>query len=78
MPTYVALLRLTEEGREDLDEADELVEALGDAVRAVGGSVLHGWAVLGPLDVVLVLDLPSNEAAFAASAVINRLEAFST
>lgn len=78
MPTYVALLRLTEEGREDLDELDEIVEALSDAVRGAGGAVQQGWAVLGAVDLVVVMDLPDNEAAFAVAAAVNRMEAFST
>jgi uncharacterized protein with GYD domain len=48
------------------DEAIELIEANGGKLRS-------GYALLGNVDVVLVVDLPDTERALATSAALSQL-----
>jgi uncharacterized protein with GYD domain len=42
-------------------------------IKSLGGDVVSGYALLGPTDLLLVVDLPDTERAIRASAGLTRL-----
>lgn len=43
------------------------MEAVRPVIEAAGGKVVNAWFAFGDSDIILVVDLPSNEAAAALS-----------
>jgi uncharacterized protein with GYD domain len=68
MGTYIALSRLTDEGREKLGEGKgiDYMTRITQAIEAEGGTLEHAWTVMGPYDFVSVVTYPDNEVAFRA------------
>jgi uncharacterized protein with GYD domain len=72
--TYVALIKLTPEGRETLKEAPKYLEKIERFVEAEKGVVETTFAMMGPWDFFGIVKYPTVEAAFRAHAKIATLE----
>lgn len=74
MFTYVALIKLTPEGREGLKEAPKYLEKIKFFVEAEKGSLDTTFAMMGPWDFFAIVTYPTVEAAFRAHAKVATLE----
>jgi len=63
MPTYVSLLRYTEEGIKKIKESPTRLEAAKQSVRAMGGELKAFYLVMGQYDAVVISEVPDDEAA---------------
>jgi uncharacterized protein with GYD domain len=63
MPTYVSLLRYTEEGIKKIKESPTRLEAAKQSVRAMGGELKAFYLVMGQYDAVVISEAPDDEAA---------------
>jgi uncharacterized protein with GYD domain len=62
MPHYVTLVNWTDQGIRHVKDSPKRAEAFEAAVKAAGGSVKDVFLVMGAYDLVLVTELPSDEA----------------
>jgi uncharacterized protein with GYD domain len=62
MPTYVTLLRFTQQGIERIKESPARLEKAKTAVRAAGGEITAFYLTMGAYDAVVISEAPSNEA----------------
>jgi uncharacterized protein with GYD domain len=74
MFTYVALIKLTPEGREGLKEAPKYLEKIKLFVEQEKGVLDETYAMMGPWDFFGIVKYPTVEAAFRAHARIASLE----
>jgi uncharacterized protein with GYD domain len=74
MFTYIGLVKLTDEGRENLERAPEFLEKIREIVEIEGGKLETTFAIMGPWDFFAIFKYPDNEAAFKALAKIGMLE----
>jgi len=72
--TYVGLIKLTPEGRENLAKAPEYLEKIGHIIEEEGGTLERTLAFMGPWDFLAIVQYPDNEAAFRVLAKIAKLE----
>ena len=78
MFTYVGLIELTPEGRENLEQAPEYLEKFRRIIEEEGGVLDDTFAVMGPWDFLALVKYPDNAAAFRALAKIGKLEVVKT
>ena len=74
MFTYIALLKLTPEGRESLKEAPKYLEKIELFVEKEKGILETTFAMMGPWDFFAIVKYPTVEAAFRAHARIATLD----
>lgn len=74
MFTYLALIKLTPEGREHLIEAPKYLEKITLFVEKEKGELETTFAMMGPWDFFAVVKYPTVEAAFRAHARIATLD----
>lgn len=72
MPHYVLLGQWTEQGIRDLPHAPQRSEAFHEAVRTLGGKVLLDLHTMGQYDLVLAVELPSDDAVNALALRMGR------
>jgi len=65
MPTYITLMKLTEQGIRDIKNFPQRLEAGRKGVEAMGGKMVSFYAVLGEYDYVSVAEMPNDEAGMA-------------
>jgi len=63
MPTYIALMKYTEQGIKAVKDHPKRREAAGKAIEAMGGKLLHSYLTMGQYDVVVVVEMPDDDAA---------------
>jgi len=63
MPTYVVLMKLTDQGVKDIKNAPARIEAGIKAWEALGGKLIGFYSVMGEYDYVAVGEGPSDEVA---------------
>jgi uncharacterized protein with GYD domain len=78
MFTYVGLIELTAEGRENLGKAPEYLEKIRHIVEEEGGFLEKIFAIMGPWDFFAIVKYPDNETAFRVLAKIGQLEVVKT
>ena len=61
MAIYVMLTSLTDEGRKTVRESPERIKEVNQEVEAMGAKVLAQYALLGPYDIVNILEAPDNK-----------------
>ena len=61
MPTYVALIRFTEQGASNFKDTQKRATAFKDAAARAGVTVREQFWTLGAYDGVLVVDAPDDE-----------------
>jgi len=62
MPTYISLLKLTEQGIKNIKDAPLRVEQAIKAMEGGGGNFIGFYAVMGEYDYVVIAEAPSDEA----------------
>jgi uncharacterized protein with GYD domain len=70
MASYVMFGKYTIEGMKGISASRS--EEARNLIRRHGGELRHAWALLGDIDLVLVVDLPDTARAMAASAALSR------
>ena len=61
MPTYIGLLKLTDQGIKDIKNAPQRIEKAMKAYEKMGGKVLGFYSVMGEYDYVAIGEAPSDE-----------------
>ncbi len=62
MPIYVMLSNLTPEGRKTIKEVAGRIKDVNKEVEKMGVKIISQYALLGPYDLINILDAPSPEA----------------
>jgi uncharacterized protein with GYD domain len=62
MPTYITLLRYTQQGIEKIKESPARLEKVKAAIKAAGGEMTAFYLTMGAYDAVAISEAPSNEA----------------
>ena len=78
MFTYVALIKLTPEGREGLKEVRKYLDKIKFFVEEQKGELVETFAMMGPWDFFAIVKYPDNETAFRVLAKIGLLEVLKT
>ena len=78
MFTYVGLIKLTPQGREQLTKAPEYLEKIRAIIEEEGGVLEDTFAIMGPWDFLEFVKYPDNETAFRVLAKIGLLEVVET
>jgi len=78
MYTYVGLIQLTPEGRENMEKAPMYLEKIAHIIEEEGGKLEQTFAIMGPWDFVAIVKYPDNETAFRVLAKIGKLEVVRT
>ncbi len=63
MPTYISLLRLTQQGIQNIKESPNRVAASKKTFEAAGGRLRDIFVVTGQYDLVAVVEAPDDETA---------------
>lgn len=61
MPTYIMLMKLTEQGVKDIKNAPQRIEQAAKAAEAMGGKMIAFYSVMGEYDYVVIGECPSDE-----------------
>ncbi len=78
MFTYVGLIKVTPEGRENLAKAPFYLEKIKTIVEEEGGQLETVYAMMGPWDFFAIVKYPDTETAFRVLARIGLLEVVTT
>lgn len=78
MFTYIGLIKVTPEGREQFEKAPEYLEKIAEIIKLEGGTLERTLAVMGPWDFLAIVKYPDNETAFRVLAKIAKLEVVET
>jgi len=62
MPTYISLLRYTQQGISKVKDAPARVDAAKEAYRKAGGEFKAIYLTLGQYDLVAIAEMPNDEA----------------
>jgi len=72
MPTYISLMRFTEQGIKAVKDHPKRREAAAKGIEAMGGKLLHTYLTMGRYAVVAVVDLPDDDAAAKFALITGR------
>jgi len=78
MFTYVGLIQLTPEGRENLKNAPKYLDQIKTIIEGEGGILEKTYAMMGPWDFFAIVKYPDTETAFRVLAKIGLLEVVKT
>ena len=70
MPTYITLMKFTEQGAKDLKGAPRRMDSAIKAWELLGGKLLAAYFVMGEYDYVAITESPSDEIAISASLAV--------
>ena len=63
MPSYVTLVKWTDQGIRNVKDAPNRADAFEAAVKAAGGTLKDFYLVLGEYDFAVVIEVPNDETA---------------
>lgn len=63
MPTYISLLRFTEQGVQNIKESPARLDAARSAFKAVGAELKAFYLTMGQYDAVVISEGPGDETA---------------
>jgi uncharacterized protein with GYD domain len=63
MPTYMTLVRFTDQGMKNMKESPARLEAVKRAFQAAGGELKAFYLALGAVDAVVISEGPNDETA---------------
>jgi uncharacterized protein with GYD domain len=78
MFTYVGLIKVTPEGRENLAKVPFYLDTIKSIIEAEGGHLETVYAMMGPWDFFAIVKYPDTETAFRVLAKIGLLEVVQT
>jgi uncharacterized protein with GYD domain len=67
MPTYVTLIRYTDQGIRNIKESPARLDAAKKVFQAAGGEIKSFYLALGKYDAIVVSEGPNDEAAIKVS-----------
>lgn len=67
MPTYVTLVKWTEQGIKSIKDVPGRLEAAGKIIEAMGGKFTDTYITMGEYDMVVVSEGPNDEAVTAGT-----------
>jgi len=70
MPTYVALLRYTAQGRQAMKDMPIRIQQAKELARSMGGEFKAFYLTMGQYDAVAVTEVPDNATAARAALII--------
>jgi uncharacterized protein with GYD domain len=70
MPSYITLVKWTEQGIKNVKDSPARLAAAGKTIEAMGGRFVGGYYTMGEYDLVVISEGPTDEAATAASLAI--------
>jgi uncharacterized protein with GYD domain len=62
MPTYISMLRYTQQGISTIKNAPARIDAAKEAYRKAGGELKSIYLTLGQYDLVAIAEMPNDEA----------------
>jgi uncharacterized protein with GYD domain len=62
MPTYISLLRFTQQGVDKIKESPARLDRAKAAIKAAGGELKAFYLTMGQYDAVVIGEAPSDEA----------------
>ena len=63
MATYISLVNFTEQGIGTIKQSPARVKAARKLLKSLGGELTAFYLTMGSYDIVVIMDLPSDEAA---------------
>ncbi len=63
MPTYISLLRYTQQGVTAIKDSPKRRRAAAKAIAGLGGKLVNTYLTLGRFDVVALIEAPDDETA---------------
>ena len=63
MPTYISLIRYTQQGAQNIRESPKRSDAARQAYQSLGGQLREFYLVLGEYDAVVIGEAPDDETA---------------
>ena len=63
MPTYISLIQYTQKGMEKIKESPARLDHAKKGYEAAGGKIKDFYLVMGEYDIVVIAELPNDEAA---------------
>jgi uncharacterized protein with GYD domain len=63
MPTYISLMKFTDQGIKDVKEAPKRAEQLVKGLEALGGKLVALYITMGEYDYIGIAEAPSDEVA---------------
>ena len=78
MPTYISLLKYTQQGIKDIKDSPGRIDAARKAIEAGGGKLLSYHVTMGQYDGVALLELPDDNMAAAFALGTGKLGNVST
>ena len=78
MPTYISLLRHTDQGARNIKDAPKRLDEAKKAFKAVGGELKQWYLVMGRYDAVVLSEFPDDETARKMDLMIASLGAIRT
>jgi uncharacterized protein with GYD domain len=78
MPTYITLIRYTQQGIENVKEGPARVDAAKEAFKAMGGELKQYYLVMGQYDAVVIGEVPDDETVAKLSVAIGSKGAIRT
>ena len=63
MPTYISLMKLTDQGVKDVKNAPQRIEEAVKGLEAMGSKLIDFYVVMGEYDYVAISEAPSDEVA---------------
>ena len=73
MPTYISLVRYTDQGMRNIRESPARLDAAKNAFSAMGGELKQWYLAMGRYDAVVVSEFPDDETAEKAQLAIAAL-----
>ena len=70
MPTFISLIRLSQQGIENIKQSPARLEAAKKVFKEMGGEIKQNYLVMGQYDMVLIGEAPDDETAAKLSLVI--------
>lgn len=63
MPRYIRLLKLTREGTMNIKDIGQRQAKVRQYLESLGGKIVDAYAVMGPYDLVGIIEAPNDEVA---------------
>ena len=63
MPTYISLMKFTEQGIKKVKDHPARREAAAKGIEGMGGKLLHTYVTMGRYDIVAIIEAPDDDVA---------------
>jgi len=73
MPTYISLMKFTEQGIRNVKDHPKRRENAAKGIESMGGKLLHTYLTMGRYDIVAIIEAPDDDVA-AKFAVITGMQ----